>query len=80
MKLNQDSVEGKIELLGCGRNHYAFSDSGNNLHCFGTVVKGAAEEQFDGYGIYDGDTLFDGNKMVDLQMKYEMFGVLVEDK
>lgn len=80
VKLNKERIDGKIELLGCGRNHYAFVDSGNNLHCFGTIVKQKAEEQYDGYGIYEGDELFEGNKIVDLQMKYETFGVLCEDK
>ena len=80
VKLNKDRVDGNIELLGCGRNHYAFVDSGNNLHCFGTIVKQKAEEQYDGYGIYEGDEFFEGNKIVDLQMKYETFGVLCEDK
>ena len=80
VKLNQDRIDGKIELLGCGRNHYAFTDSGNNLHCFGTIINKKSDEQYDGYAIYDGNEIFDGNKIVDLQMKYETFGVIVEDK
>merc|ERR1711971_382766 len=80
VQLNRDRIEGKIELLSCGVNHYAFSDSGNNLHCFGTVIKNTAEEQYDGYGIYDGAAIFDGGKILDLQFKYESFGVLVEDE
>ena len=66
VKLNQERIDGKIEQLACGHNHYAFYDTGNNLHCFGTVVKQKAEEQYDGYGIYDGHEIFDGNKIVDL--------------
>jgi len=64
--LNRERIEGKIELLGCGRNHYCFSDSGNNLHTFGTVIGGKAEEQYDGYGIYEGNEIFEGGKMLDL--------------
>ena len=78
VNLNRERIGGKIELISCGVNHYAFADSENNLHCFGAVVKTRAEEQYDGYGIYDGDELFDGNKIVDLQMKYETFGVLAQ--
>ena len=37
VKLNRERIEGQIELLGCGRSHYAFTDSGNNLHCFGKI-------------------------------------------
>ena len=43
-------------------------------------MKKSSEEQYDGYKIYDGEELFDGGKVKDLQMKYETFGVLVEDK
>ena len=80
VKLNRERIDGKIEIISSGRNHYAFADSGSNLHCFGTVVKGKADEQYDGYGIFDGEELFDGGKILDLQMKYEAFGVLVQDK
>ena len=80
MRLNRERIEGQIEMLGCGRNHYSFVDSGNNLHCFGSMIKSKAEEQYDGYGIYDGGEIFEGNKIIDLQVKYETFGVLAEDK
>ena len=43
-------------------------------------MKKTSEEQYDGYKIYDGEELFEGAKVLDLQMKYETFGVLVEDK
>lgn len=79
VKLNRERIEGKIEMLGCGRNHYSFVDSGNNLHCFGSMIKKTADEQYDGYSIYEGDEIFEGNKIKDLQVKYETFGVLTED-
>ena len=44
------------------------------------MIKNTAEEQYDGYGIYDGAEIFDGGKILDLQFKYESFGVLVEDE
>ena len=44
VNLNRDRIEGKIEMLGCGRNHYVFTDTGNNIHCFGTLFKTPAEE------------------------------------
>lgn len=80
VKLNRDRIDGKIEMLGCGRNHYMFVDSGSNLHCFGNVFKSKAEEQYDGYAIFDCDEIFEGNKIKDLQVKYETFGVLAEEK
>ena len=82
MRLNRDRIEGKIEILGCGRNHYVFVDSDNNLHCFGNLFKTPAEEQYDGYGIYDGNehgisgtaTGADGSdlsSLLDLGAKYQ---------
>ena len=44
VKLNRERIDGNIELLGCGRNHYAFTDSGNNVHTFGSVFKTKPEE------------------------------------
>ena len=66
VNLNTERIEGQIELLGCGRSHYVFSDSGNNLHCRGKVFSSRAEEEYDGYKIYEGDEIFDGNRIVDL--------------
>lgn len=85
VNLNYDKVEGKIEQLACGRSHYVFRDTGNQLHVFGGMFSSSYRkeqllDEFDGYEIYDGNKLFEGNKMVDLQMKYEYFGVLCEDQ
>lgn len=85
INLNYDKIEGKIEQLACGRGHYAFRDTGNQLHVFGSMFSNSYRKEqmidmFDGYEIYDGNKLFEGNKMVDLQMKYEYFGVLCEDQ
>ena len=44
VKLNRDRIDGKIEMITSGRNHYAFVDSGSNLHCFGNILKNSAEE------------------------------------
>lgn len=77
--LNPDRIEGKIKQMACGRGHYALLDSKNQLHVFGKVLKEKAEEEHDGFGVYDGNDLFDEGEVLDLQMKYETFGALVKN-
>ena len=77
--LNEEKIEGKIKQMTCGRNHYVLLDSKNQLHVFGKVLKEKAEEEYDGFGIYDGNDLFDDGEVIDLQMKYETFGALVKN-
>ena len=36
--------------------------------------------QHDAFEVHDGDELFDGGKVRQLSMDYEIFGALVEDK
>lgn len=43
------------------------------------MLKEKAEEEFDGFAVYDGNELFDDGEAIDLQMKYETFGVLVKN-
>lgn len=85
VNLNYDKIDGKIEQLACGRGHYVFVDSANNIHSFGKIFSKANSEDtpvltHDGYEVYDGDELFNGGKIMQLSMKYDTFGVLVKDK
>ena len=43
------------------------------------MLKEKAEEEYDGFGVYDGNDLFDEGEVLDLQMKYETFGALVKN-
>ena len=43
------------------------------------ILKEKAEEEYDGFGIYSGEDLFDDGQVLDLQMKYETFGALVKN-
>ena len=63
VNLNYDKINGKIEMLACGRGHYALVDSENFVHCFGKIFKKQSLDQFDGYEIYDGDDIFDGGRI-----------------
>ena len=79
--LNKDRIEGKIQMMTSGKNHYTLLDSKNQLHVFGgtTILKEKAEEEYDGFGIYSGYDLFDDGEVIDLSMKYETFGALVKN-
>jgi alpha-tubulin suppressor-like RCC1 family protein len=70
----------KIAGLACGRAHYVVFDSDNNLHTNGKIFKQKSEIQHDGFEVHDGDELFEGCKVKQLSMDYEIFGALVEDK
>lgn len=69
----------KVKILACGMRHYALLDIENRIHCFGNMFKEKATEQYDGFGIFDAEKIFDSGTVLDLQMKYEVLGALVED-
>jgi alpha-tubulin suppressor-like RCC1 family protein len=70
----------KVIELACGRAHYVIVDSDNNLHTYGKLFKQKAEHEHEGFEVHDGDELFDGGKVKQLSMDYEIFGALVQDK
>ncbi len=47
---------------------------------WGNVFKQKAEKESEGFGLYFADQLFDGGKVKQLSMKYQIFGALVENK
>lgn len=67
----------KVKKISCGMRYYAVLDTENNIHCFGKMFKEKATEQFDGFGIYDADKLFEGGTVLDLQMRYNVLGALI---
>ncbi len=70
----------KIRELACGRAHYVILDADNQLHISGKVLKSKAESTHEGFEVHDADELFDGGRVTQLSMDYEIFGALVEDK
>ena len=70
----------KIHLIACGRRHYVIHDVDNNLHILGKVVSSKSIGMHDGFEVYDADQLFDGCKIKQLSMQYEIFGAVVEEK
>lgn len=73
------AADGKIAQLACGTAHYVILDRENNMHCFGKIFKEKPVEEHDGFGMYDADSIFDGGKILNLSMKYEIFGALIKD-
>lgn len=47
---------------------------------WGNVFKEKAQKEQDGFNLYFGDNLFNGGTIRELQMKYSIFGALVENK
>jgi hypothetical protein len=79
VQFNRERMQ-RPKILACGMRYYAVLDHENIIHCFGKIFKEKATEQFDGFGIYDAEKIFDSGRVLDLQMKYEVLGALVEDK
>ena len=45
---------------------------------WGNIFKEKPAIQRDGFGLYFGDSLFNGGKIRDMSIKYSIFGALVE--
>lgn len=68
-----------VIALGCGRKHYCILNENNQLLVWGNVFKDSSDVTIDGFNMYFGDTLFSGEKCIDLSMKYGLFGVVTDD-
>jgi hypothetical protein len=70
-----------VRFLGCGRNHYIIVTKDNDLLCKGKVFseKVDVDLQTEGFSFYDGETMFGGSKIEQLEVKYSIFGALVRD-
>jgi len=69
-----------VTQLSCGRKHYVVLNKNNQLMVWGNVFKEKAQLEKEGFGLYFGDSLFEGGKIKELSMKYSIFGALVEHK
>jgi hypothetical protein len=71
-------AKGDAQMLGCGKRHYLILDKNHNIHCFGNVFKSKAIGNHAGFDVYDADQMFDGGKIHQWCMGYEIYGVLAE--
>jgi len=65
-------------MMGCGRRHYILVTKDNNLLVWGGVFKEKVELQSEGFSFHYGDSLFEGGKITDLEVRYGIFGALVQ--
>lgn len=80
-RFNQDLLKNEnIDLIACGRTHYVILDKENNMHTFGKIIKTTPIANHEGFDVHDADKLFDGGRVKQLSMQYEIFSALVEDK
>jgi len=66
----------KIDLIASGRSHFSVLDKDHNMHTFGNIFKGKEIGVHAGFKIFDCDQLFDGGKVAQMQMAYEIFGAV----
>jgi alpha-tubulin suppressor-like RCC1 family protein len=68
-----------LKKLKCGERHHVVIDRTNNrVHCTQGVFKEKSEDQHDGFKVYDADELFNKGKVLDISMKYDTFGAIVQ--
>lgn len=53
-------------------------DINNNIYSYGKLFKDKAEDEIDGFSIYDCEHVFQGGQLEQLSMKYEVFGAVVK--
>ena len=69
-----------VKKLKCGERHHVVIDRTNNrLHCTTGVFKEKSSDQHDGLKVYEANDLFDKGKVLDIFMKYDIFGAIVEN-
>jgi alpha-tubulin suppressor-like RCC1 family protein len=74
----EDFKKEDVKQLHCGRKHYLVLNKDNQMMVWGNIFKEKPAVQRDGFGLYFGDSLFNGGKIRDMSIKYSIFGALVE--
>jgi len=80
INLSDDFKADSITHLACGRRHYAAVNSKNQIITWGSVFKAKSTENEEGFDLYYVDDIFEGGKIVDISMKYSIFGALIDHK
>ena len=70
----------EIRMMACGRKHYVVVNNENNLFVWGSLFKDSfrSDAQTEGFWQFYGDSLFDEGKIKNLEIKYSIFGALIE--
>jgi alpha-tubulin suppressor-like RCC1 family protein len=81
--INLDSdldINKNITTIGCGQNHYCLVNQDNQLLVWGKLFTEKSDISVDGFKIYDGDSLFNKGRIIDMSVKYNFFGVVTENE
>ena len=78
LNFDDDFSTENITAMGCGRKHYVLLNKDNKLLVWGNVFKEKPIKESEGFGLYFGDNIFNGGKVVDLSLKYSIYGAIVE--
>lgn len=65
-----------VSMIASGRRHYLVLDKSHNMHCFGNVFKAKEIGKHAGFNVYDCDQMFEGGKISQMAVQYEVFGAL----
>lgn len=70
----------EVDLMACGRKHYVLVTRNNKILVWGDMFKDKVDkfQYSEGFNTYDGNVLFDDGKIKQLDVKYNIFGALVE--
>lgn len=69
----------KVDLLACGRKHFIITTTDNKIMAWGDVFKDKNNDEYsEGFHRYNEKLLFDDGKVKKLEVKYSIFGALVE--
>jgi alpha-tubulin suppressor-like RCC1 family protein len=68
-----------VRMMGCGRKHFFIINNDNNLLVWGNnIFKEKSEIHTEGFDFFYGDNLFNGGIVSQLEVKYGIFGCLVQ--
>lgn len=79
VRFNEELLKNdNVTQIACGRRHYVVMDKDQNAHVVGKVFNAKNLDYHDGFNVYDADQLFDGGRVTQLSMQYEIYGAVVE--
>lgn len=73
-------------MIACGKHSYAIVTNDNNMLIWGNVICVGTSQKtkcmgtdIEGFSLYNGYKLFDGGVVKQLEIKYDVFGALVQE-
>ena len=63
-------INKNITTFGCGQSHYCLVNEDNQLLVWGKFFNEKSDVTVDGFKIYDGDSLFNKGRVLNMSVKY----------